>query len=171
MARRGSSRFMSRRNRMKVVEIDMTSLLDILTILLAFLIHNFDATGVVINIPRGIVLPESKSISVNTTGVSIQVSAEKIWVDDKLVVDTASLPERLYDQDGRRVVPLFDELTRVKEQIKRTEKASPDAVRFSGIANLVVDKTLKYSYIRKIMFTCAEAGFKEFKFVVRNNEM
>ncbi len=170
MARNGSSRFMSRRKKIGGVEIDMTSLLDILTILLAFLIHNFDATGALVNIPGGISLPNSKSKSMNTVGVSIQVSVDKIWVDDKEVLSSEAMPDKIYDQDGRRIVSLYNELIAVKERIKQTEKASPDAVKFSGIANLVLDKTLKYSYIRRIMFTCAEAGFKEYKFVVRQLE-
>lgn len=170
MARKVSSKFASRRRKPNIVEIDMTSLLDILTILLAFLIHNFDATGVRIHVPAGIILPNSKSVSVNTTGVSIQVSADKIWVDNKEVLNTETLPEQVYDQGGRRIVSLYNELVKIKESIKQTEKLSPDAAKFSGIANLVIDKSLKYSYVKKIMFTCAEAGFKEYKFVVRNLE-
>ncbi|MBY0516745.1 MAG: biopolymer transporter ExbD [Bacteriovoracaceae bacterium] len=170
MSRRGSARFMSRRRKPSVLEVDVTSLLDILTILLAFLINNFDATGVRIHVPAGISLPDSHSQSVNTNGVSIQVSADKIWVENKEVLNSETMPDKMYDMDGRRIVSLFNELVSIKESIKQTEKISPDAVKFSGIANLVLDKSLKYSYIRKIMFTCAEAGFKEYKFVVRNLE-
>ncbi len=170
MARKGGSRFMSRRRKIGVIEVDMTSLLDILTILLAFLLHNFDATGDLVTVPAGIELPASKSKSMNTPGVNIQVSVDKIWVDSKEVLNTTAMPDKIYDQDGRRIIPLYNELVRIKEAIQRTQKLSPDAVKFSGIANLVVDKTLKYSYVKRIMFTCAEAGFKEYKFVVRTLE-
>lgn len=161
---------MSRRRRQGVIDIDMTSLLDILTILLAFLLHNFDATRALINVPGDIALPHSKSSSINTNGVNIQVSTAKIWVDDKEVLSSEVMPDKIYDQDGRRIVALYNELVAVKERIKQTEKVSPNAVKFSGIANLVLDKSLKYSYVRRIMFTCAEAGFKEYKFVVRQLE-
>jgi len=161
---------MSRRRKTSVIDLDITSLLDILTILLAFLIHNFDATGALVNIPGGIVLPLSKSSSMNTMGVNIQVSVDKIWVDDKEVLNSEAMPDKIYDQDGRRIVSLYNELIAVKERIQQTQKVSPDALKFSGIANLVLDKTLKYSYVRRIMFTCAEAGFKEYKFVVRQLE-
>lgn len=159
---------MRKRKRKSALTIDITSLLDILTILLVFLIQSYNSSGVVINVPDGIVLPRSNSESMNTNGVNIQVSADKIWVDDKEVLNSEVLPERLYDLDGRRIVPLYDELVKVKENIKNTEKFSPNAVKFSGVANLVIDKTLKYSYLKKIMFTCAEAGFREYKFVVMN---
>jgi biopolymer transport protein ExbD len=164
----GSRRLQSRRRRKSssVMDIDITSLLDILTILLVFLVQSYNASGVIINVPEGITLPRSASESQNTYGVNVQVSADKIWVDDVEVFNTASMPEKVYDNDGRRIIALYNELVRVKENIKRTEKTSADATKFSGIANLVIDNTLKYNYVKRVMFTCADAGFKEFKFVV-----
>lgn len=168
-SRRTSTRL--RRRKRSVFDIDITSLLDILTILLVFLIQSYNSSGVTINVPDGIVLPSSSSESLNTQGVNIQVSANKIWVDDTEVLNTEVLPDQIYDQGGRRIVPLYNELVKVKETIKRSELLSPNANKFSGIANLVIDKTLKYSYVKKIMFTCAEAGFKDFKFVVMNEAL
>ncbi|MFP5490347.1 MAG: ExbD/TolR family protein [Bacteriovoracia bacterium] len=164
----GSRRIQGRRRRktMQALDLDITSLLDILTILLVFLIQSYNASGVIINVPDGITLPRSASENQNTFGVNVQVSADKIWVDDVEVFNTAAMPEKVYDNDGRRIIALYNELVRVKENIKRTEKTSPDAKKFSGIANLVIDKTLKYNYVKRVMFTCADAGFKEFKFVV-----
>lgn len=169
MNRRASVRL--RRKKKSTFDIDITSLLDILTILLVFLIQSYNSSGVVINVPDGITLPSSSSESLNTQGVNIQVSQSKIWVDDKEVLNTELLPDQIYDEGGRRIVPLFNELVKVKETIKRSELLSPNAVKFSGIANLVVDKGLKYSYVKKIMYTCAEAGFKDFKFVVMNEAL
>jgi biopolymer transport protein ExbD len=151
-------------------EIDITSLLDILTILLVFLIQSYNASGVIINVPEGITLPKSSTESINTYGVNVQVSASKIWVDDKEVLNTEALPDKIYDSGGRRIIALYNELVRLKETIKLSEKSSPNATKFTGIANLVVDKTLKYSYIKRIMYTCADAGYKEFKFVVMGEQ-
>jgi hypothetical protein len=55
---------------------------------------------------------------------------------------------------------------KIKETIKASEKLSPDAKKFSGVANLVVDKTIKYMFLMKVMHTYATAGLKEFKLVV-----
>ena len=70
-SRRASSRF--RRKKQSTFDIDITSLLDILTILLVFLIQSYNSSGVVINVPDGIVLPSSSSESLNSQGVNIQV--------------------------------------------------------------------------------------------------
>lgn len=167
MARSTSIRYRLRRKKSKLVDVDITSLLDILTILMVFLLQSYNSSGVIINVPDEIKLPDSVSQSVNTFGVNVQISKSKIWVDDKEVVNTEeSDGSRLYDMGGRRIIPLYDELIKIKETIKQSEKLSPQAKKFSGIANLVMDKSLKYNYLKRVMFTCAEAGYKQFKFVV-----
>lgn len=166
-----ASKFANRRPKTKVLDVDITSLLDILTILLVFLLQSYNSSGVIINVPKDIELPRSASQTMNNFGVNIQVSKTKIWVDDAEVVNTDNLDQgKIYDEGGRRIVPLFDELVKIKETIKQSEKLSPDAKKFSGVANLVVDKSLKYSYLKRVMYTCAQAGYKEFKFVVLTNE-
>ena len=165
MARR-ASRFSRGKKKATVFDIDITSLLDILTILLVFLLQSYNSSGVVINVPKEIDLPRSASETLNNFGVNVQVSKTQIWVDDEEVVNTDIPNEQLFDEGGRRIVPLYNELVKIKETIKQSEKLSPEAKKFSGIANLVVDKSLKYSYLKRVMYTCAAAGFKEFKFVV-----
>lgn len=167
MARTRSIKQRRGRKKSGPFDIDITSLLDILTILLVFLLQSYNSSGVIINVPDGIELPKSSSETMNTFGVNIQVSKTNIWVDDKEVVNTeTSDSQQLFDQGGRRIVPLYDALVKIKETIKQSEKLSPDAKKFSGIANLVVDKSIKYSYLKRVMYTAAQAGFKEYKFVV-----
>lgn len=170
MARR-ASRFRGRGKKTQVFDIDITSLLDILTILLVFLLQSYNSSGVIINVPKDIELPRSASESLNNFGVNVQVSKSQIWVDDVEVVSAENTDKtQLYDEGGRRIVPLYNELVKIKETIKQSEKLSPQAKKFSGVANLVVDKSLKYNYLKRVMYTCAAAGFKEFKFVVLTSE-
>lgn len=159
-------RLRNRTRKNEVFDVDITSLLDILTILLVFLLQSYNSSGVIINIPKGITLPESASETMNNFGVNIQVSATQIWVDDKEIMSSVLMPDQVYDQGGRRIIPLFNELVKLKEKFKQVEKTVPGAKKFSGVANLVVDKNTRYNYMKKVMYTCAEAGFKEFKFVV-----
>jgi biopolymer transport protein ExbD len=167
MARTRSIKYRRGRKAGNVFDIDITSLLDILTILLVFLLQSYNSSGVIINVPKGIELPRSNSESLNTFGVNIQVSKSQIWVDDVEVVNVDNMGNgQLFDEGGRRIIPLYNELVRKKDLVKQTEKSSPAANKFSGIANLVVDKSLKYNYLKRVMYTCAAAGFKEYKFVV-----
>ncbi len=165
-----SIRHRGRRVKKGAMELDITSLLDILVIMLVFLLKSYNSSGIVFNVPKGIKLPISQSMALNTSGVIVQVSPEKIYVDDKEILNTQKRPRRTYDHGGRRIIPLFNELVRKKQMIKRIEKSSPNAQKFSGVANLIIDKSLKYSFIKKIMYTCADAGFKKYKFVVLGEE-
>ena len=157
------------RNKVSVMDLDITSLLDILVILLVFLLKSYNSSGVVLNVPKGIELPSSQSASMNTSGIIVQVSPTKIWVDNEVILESKN-DSLSKDRTGRRIIPLFNELVKKKEMIKRIEKTSPEAKKFTGVVNLVVDKTIKYSYIKKLMYTSAAAGFGKYKFVVLGEE-
>ncbi|TNE95475.1 MAG: hypothetical protein EP326_15115 [Deltaproteobacteria bacterium] len=164
-----SIRNRGRRRKKEVLDLDITSLLDILVIMLVFLLKSYNSSGVVLNVPKGVLLPISDSQMVNSTGVNIQVSPDTIWVDDKMILTVKEMNQRpgsVLDQGRRRIIPLYNELVSKKNTIKRIEKSASGATEFSGIANLIIDKSMKYSFIKKVMYTCAEAGFKKYKFVV-----
>ena len=158
------------RKKLRASDLDFTSLLDVSTILLVFLIQSYDSSQHQINVNNEISLPPSKSLSMNHQGVLVQVSESKIWVDRVLIFDTANMPANFIDDQGRRVVPLYDELVKKREGFSMIGKSVPNAKPFSGLINLVVDKSIKYSYLKKLMYTAAQAGFKEYKFVVRGQE-
>jgi hypothetical protein len=137
-------------------ELNITALLDILTFLLISLLANYNYSSQIITIPGDIKLPRSNSQEAQKSGVAIQVSAQKIWVDDKLVLDYSAETEGgtnkiVYDEGGRRVLPLYTELIRIKDEINAIEKQVDVANEFSGRANLVIDSKLKYDEVRKIL--------------------
>jgi biopolymer transport protein ExbD len=165
MANKRSIRNRVARKKKELIDVDITSLLDILVILLVFLLRSY-SSGITMTVPEGITLPTSQTQNVNNLGVNIQVSATKIWVDDKQILDTSELPDRLYDQNGRRIIPLYNELVQKKNAVEVLAKSAKDAKPFSGIVNLIVDKSIKYNYIKKLLYTSATAGYKQYKFVV-----
>lgn len=149
-------------------DVDITSLLDILTILLLFLVVNNSFTGEVINIIPDLVLPRSESKSPTQAAVIIQVSQKELWVDDQKILnfEEENPPSITFDQGGRRIVPLFNELVKKRDEINAINKEVPQAKQFSGVANLVLESKLRYDLVKKVMYTAAEAGFIEYKFVV-----
>lgn len=159
----------NQRKKKAALDLDITSLLDILVILLVFLLKSYN-TGVILNVAEGINLPKSVSQSPNEQGIVVQVSPNKIWVDEAIVLDSGELPPKIYDQGGRRIIPLYNALMKKREKIELLSQRAKEAADFSGKVNLVIDKSLKYSYLKKLMYTCAEAGFKEYNFIVLGEE-
>ncbi|MBF0299657.1 MAG: biopolymer transporter ExbD [Oligoflexia bacterium] len=162
-----------RSKKIKEIELNLTSLLDVLVILLFFLIKNYDSSSQVVIVSKDIKLPKSVSKDTNNKGVVIQVSPTTIWVDDRIILDIREASSiginnkiNWYNTKSPGVIPLFDELVKKREQIKLAKNMANSKEDFSGTVSLVVDKTLKYSYLKKILYTCAEAGYKQYKFVV-----
>ena len=171
MARKRLIRHRMKKKAKKGFDLDITSLLDILVILLVFLLRSYSASNVIINIPENIELPTSKSQQINTEGVVVQVSPNKIWVDDKEVLSIEDSKTRIYDENGMRIISLYNELVEKKDSYKLLQKSVQDSnQKFTGNVNLIVDKQVKYSYLKKLMYTCASAGFKQYKFVVLGQE-
>ena len=168
MSRNRSIRLRRTINKPGNEEIDITSLLDILTILLIFLVANNSFTGEIINVIPDITLPKSETKSPTQAGVIIQVSQKELWVDATKVLNfEEEQPSNIiFDQGGRRIVPLYNELEKKRDEINAINKEVPKAKEFSGIANLVIDQKLRYDMVKKIMYTAAEAGFVEYKFIV-----
>ncbi|GAB4009495.1 MAG: hypothetical protein Fur0010_00180 [Bdellovibrio sp.] len=166
MSRKRSIRFRGRRQKIAGIDIDITSLLDILTIMLVFLLQSYNSSGVIFSVPKEIKLPNSESLNMNTSGVNVHATKDKIWVDDKEVLNLSKGDRRYLDQGNRRIIPLYSELVNKKQTIKRVASQAPNAAPFSGIVNLILDKSLTYSEVKRIMYTCAEAGFRQYKFVV-----
>ncbi len=159
-----------KRKKNSLAEVDITPLLDILVILLVFLLRSYNSSEVVLSIPEGIKIPLSQSQSISQAGIMVQVSVDQIWVDDVLVLDAKNLASKTYDHGGKRIISLFNELVKKKNEIENLSKESPKAQKFTGMVNLIIDKSVKYTYLKKLMYTAAEAGFKTYKFVVMGEE-
>jgi biopolymer transport protein ExbD len=170
MARNRSIMSQKRAQKKSVIDIDITSLLDILVILLVFLLRSYNSSGITVNVPSDIELPLSVSQNLNQPGILIQVSKDEIWVESNSIIKGVDMKNKNFDQNGKRIIPLFNELVKKKKEIEQLSKRALDAKDFSGVANLVVDKSIKYSLLQQIMYTAASAGFQEFKFVVMGEE-
>ena len=72
-------------------------------------------------------------------------------------------------KEGAALIGIFD-FEKIEEIKNLSLQTNNKAKNFSGVANLIIDKSIKYDYVKKVMYTCASAGFKEYKFVVMGEE-
>ncbi len=170
--RRSPIRKRNRRKKPKVLDLDITSLLDILVILLVFLLKSYNSSGIVFNVPKEISLPRSESTTLNNAGVMVQVSTSAIYVDDKIILNINNTKgKKVFDKKNSRIIPLYEELVKKKNTFKQVAKSSQNANEFSGIVNLIVDKSIRYKFLKKLLNTCADAGYQKYKFVVLGEDI
>ena len=108
-------------------DVDITSLLDILIILLFFLLKNYNTTGVLQSIPKEIALPFSESRTPSFNGILVQASKNSIWVDEKKIYENKDKSkENNFPLVAGEIIPLYDELVKKREKIQLATKPPHD---------------------------------------------
>ena len=145
----------NRRKKGEPLELDITSLLDVLVILLVFLLKSYNASDLKLNLVKNLVVPSSDARKLGHHAIIIQVDSEKrIFVNKKEVGKFLNSGE---NED------LLVELRTIRALDRAPATTKPKNI------NLVIDQTLPYKVIKSIMHTSAMAGYTEFKFIVQGN--
>jgi biopolymer transport protein ExbD len=140
--------------------LNITSMTDMFTILLVFLLQSFAAGEVNIDPAAGVRLPQSTTEKNPIDGAKLSISASELKFDQKIL---AQLNNNSFDSialdanDSNFIKPLFDELQNFNKQNEKLAK--------TGKVLLQADEELPYSVIRKIMYTASMAGFPNLKLV------
>jgi len=155
-------------------DVNITSLMDVLTVLLFFLIMNAQVAPVEITTPEGITLPESASNTIPKTAIRIALTPRALLMNDKVILklDGGRFPASQLEQDARVVKALKEELSK---EYKKTEDFFKDvADKDAGLLPtppllIQADKNVPFGTMKLILHTAASSGFGDFQFVVTNN--
>jgi biopolymer transport protein ExbD len=150
------------RNRPRVVQIPLTSLMDVFTTLVFFLVVNQGATEV-LETPNQIALPDSVSEAKPRETVVIFVSAEEVTVQGESVVRVADIlaNERRYiDAIAQRLAVLNESIIGIKTQ---NVAESPEVT-------ILADKSVPFTVVKKVMATCTSQGFTRISLAVMQKE-
>jgi biopolymer transport protein ExbD len=146
------------RNKKKMTGLNLTSLMDVFTILVFFLLFN-SSSGEVLEAPKEIKLPASVVELKPRETIVIMVSPEMILVQGKLV---ASTPEVLNSR--RDWIP---EITERLQYIERNLIGTSDKSLVEGKeVTILADKSIPFRILKKIMSTCTGAGYGKISLAV-----
>lgn len=146
------------RNKKKVTGLNLTSLMDVFTILVFFLLFNSSASEVVQS-PKEIKLPDSVVEAKPRETVVIMVSPDVVLVQGEAVIST---PELL--GSGNETIPAVTD--RLAELERNIIGISTKAVVDSREVTILADKTIPFSALKKIMSTCTESGYGKISLAV-----
>jgi len=154
-----------RKNRKKasvdVEEFDITSLLDILVILLVFLLKSFNDSELTLDLVNELALPYSQSRSQAEHGVIVQVNKRKeIYLNEK--------PMGTIQGDG--LITLSKKLNSEFKESNAKLKSKGLKATDNKLVNLVFDQGLSYLYINKVLDVVSDAGYGQYKLIVQAPE-
>jgi len=141
--------------------LKLTSMMDILTTLLLFLLKAFVVEGEVVTPPPGLELPQSSAEDAPEASVVVAVSEDAILVSGQ---PAASVPEALADPD-LLIDGLDARLTEARArmehlaQLKGTTAPEPK-VTIQG------DRAIEFRLLEKVMYTCDAAGYGQLALAV-----
>jgi len=146
------------RNRLKITKMNLTSLMDVFTILVFFLLVNSGSVEI-LDSPKEVTLPESRVETKPRETVVIFVSAEEVLVQGQLV---AYVDEILADQ-ANALDPIAARLAELKENVIGINTLT---VSTSQEVTILADKSVPFTVIKTIMSTCTGEGFENVSLAV-----
>lgn len=144
--------------------LNITSMTDMFTILLVFLLQTYSTSTVEILPEDGLRLPQSSSNTNPVESIKLVVSKTLIKIDKTKIADMKNSDFESKDvdpNDSNFILPLFNEL----DKLAKDEKLKNDPAVKEGRILLQADAELSYSVLRKVMYTASMAGFPQLKLV------
>jgi len=150
--------------------LNITSMMDMFTIILVFLLKSFSAEGSLLTNADNLVLPNSASKK-KPSEVSLQLTVDQEYVvlDNQRVVPTEDV-RNIPQEEANPVI------TKLAEKLEKCYKDEEDMVK-TGALNQVqgkiivqVDKNIDFDVLFKIMHTCGGAGYNNMNFAVMERD-
>ena len=145
--------------------LTLTSLVDVMTIIVIFLLMNFSANGEVLYMSKDIKLPDAYHGSQLDRAPVISVSPEAVTFDGRMLLNTADLAKG----DALNVPELEDALRDEKRRYETVHQNDPDHP-FRGLINVQADKQIPFKVIKRVMFACNQSGFGNINFAALSRE-
>jgi biopolymer transport protein ExbD len=144
-------------------DLSLTSMMDVMTIILVFLIKQVDTEGQLVTAAENLVLPASTSTKVPKE-VSLGLIVDHNWVlvDGQQIVETTVVSE----QDSLLVAALDAVLKEKRETEKAALLAKGESDEGGGNIIVQLDKNTYYDIMFKVMATCGASGFTNVAFAV-----
>lgn len=146
------------RNRVKIGKMNLTSLMDVFTILVFFLLVNSGSVEV-LDAPKEVTLPESRVETKPRETVIILITPDEVLVQGKSVALVADILEGVpSNTDGIKT-----RLAELKENIIGT---NTQVVASAREVTILADKSVPFIVIKKIMSTCTGEGYENVSLAV-----
>jgi biopolymer transport protein ExbD len=173
MRRNRRKRFGRRAHGNEDMALQITSMADIFTIILVFLLKSFATGTTSIEPAREITLPESVMTDPMSETNKIEISEHGILLDDKQVADLRNFRfERGSLESDGSIRSLNTVLHDLQRNPASTDEAAavpvtpPKDLSKSTEMLVVADKKTPYTTIKTVLDTLSSNGFSDFKLVV-----
>ena len=140
----------------------LTSMMDILTVLLLFLLKSFVVEGQVVSPPAGLELPESSAEVKPEESLVIAIFDGAIMVGEDRVVTI----EQSMASDDLFIQPLGDRLQEMAAQTDEIARLREDETQEVRKATIQGDREIEFQILERVMYTLSESGYEDISLAV-----
>lgn len=150
-----------RKKRSTQFSLKLTSMIDMFTILLVFLLKSYSAEGQNMSVAPDLRLPESSAQKAPQSASTIAITNDFILLDGKRIVTISQVMN-----NNKLLIPeLMNELKRLRVLSEKVGEINTN-MGFTGKISIQGDRDLPYLIIKKIMFTCGQVGYNDMMLAV-----
>ena len=154
-----------------VSELNLTAMMDMMTIILVFLIKNFATDSK--NTDKNIMQPPRSSSKLKMeSAVTITITKLGISVNDKPIAEFDAMSSFKFKGEAadtsQPIVPLQERLDIQVADLKKLEQLTHGKKAFEGKILVVADEKTPYAFLMRVLYTAGLAQFSQYKLVVRS---
>jgi biopolymer transport protein ExbD len=151
-------------------DLNITSMMDMFTIILVFLLKSFSAEGSILTNADNLVLPNSESKKKpQEVNLQVAVTNDMILVDNLPIVPTEDVRKIPADDPDPSAAKLEEKLRACMAQEEEMVRVGAlNAVQ--GKVIVQVDKNIDFDVLFKVMNTCGKVGYNNMNFAVMERE-
>lgn len=148
----------------------ITSLIDIFTILVVFLLKNYSAEGNLVNNAENLTLPYSNSTQdIKEVNLQLAITSDMITVDDQPVVPSEDV-KLIPNEDPDPVILKLKDALESKHQMEEELVRMGGQNKFEGKIIMQVDKNIPFDLVYKVINTASKVGYIDIKLLVMKRE-
>ena len=151
-----------------IKDLNITPMMDMMTIILVFLLKSFSSTTSTITFDQNLQVPKSFTELKPKMAVTVTVTKKVILVEgDAIAPVNAGRVDPAVKRDGENgyyITALVD----ILEKHGRREKkvAEMTGQKFEGQLMLVADQTTPYRLLTEVIYSCGQAGYGNYRLLV-----
>lgn len=149
----------------EIKELNITAMMDLMTIILVFLIKSFSASSITVTASEDVRPPSSTARATPKDTIAITVTPKSIMVGDKKKVSLTNSAVAPGDLQAKLILPLDAALKKEVEKLKYIAERNPSSP-FNREVSIIGDKRVPYELLSSVLYTAGQNELENFRFII-----
>ena len=149
----------------EIKELNITAMMDLMTIILVFLIKSYSASSITVTASEDVRPPMSTSRANPKDTIAITVTSRSIMVGDKRKVELKDSVVAAGEVQGSLILPLDAALKKEVEKLKKIAERN-SAAPFNHEVAIIGDRRVPYNLLSSVLYTAGQNELENFRFII-----